>query len=473
MTATAAPESPGPAGTLRLLLPPLLLAAIVRLAALLVIAGGLPQMGDANGYLYLAREWRLHPGNFTWLISGVRPPLHRMLLAPGLDDDKVPDVFGEAPDAYPGIYLIQIGLDLVTIALIMVLARRRFGARAAGWAGWLAALYPQSILLASGLVLAEGAAAFASVLALLALDTLDRRLEGRASRTRVLLQVFIVGVLLGVGILTKEILLPVTAVFAAALFLRPRTPWLQRAGLAAGTVAVAFLVALPWALFNQRQHGVLVWSGTFSDYSLAADNAPPGVNGARMWRKWTTIKDRHRLASEVFRDALFEYPGVTAQRALIRLRIGLGPDVMLPAYVAMRYEAFQPDATDDFAMSRSGWTMPGGWGRRVQVACGWGTVLLFALAVAGLCAAPRGMLARALVLMTLVLYATLALTVADGRYRHGLLPFALPFAGLAAAMLFSRAERVLWAPAARRRALIGGLVAAAFLVTTVFLLPAP
>jgi hypothetical protein len=157
----------------------------------------------------------------------------------------------------------------------------------------------------------------------------------------------------------------------------------------------------------------------------------------------------------------------------VRLRIGLGPDVMLPAYAAMRYEGFQPDSTDDFAMSRSGWTMPPGWGRRVQVLCGLGTVVLFSLAVAGLCAAPRGTLARAFVLMTLVLYATLALTVADGRYRHGLLPFALPFAGLAAALLFVREERERWEPAARRRAVIGGLAAAAFLVTTVFLLPAP
>ena len=458
---------------LALLLPPLLVAAALRLAALLVLAGGLPQIGDANGYLYLAREWRLHPGNFTWLITGVRPPLHRMLIAPGLDADPVPDVWGDAPDAYPGVYLIQIAVDLATIALVMVLARRRFGPRAARWAGWIAALYPQSILLASGLVLAEGPAAFASVLALLALDALDRRLEQGAAAARLAWQAAITGALLGVGILTKEILLPVTAVFAAALLLRPRTSWTRRVLLAAGATAVAFLVALPWALHNRSEHGVMVWSGTFSDYSLAADNAPPGVNGARMWRKWTTIQQRHEKAREIFRDALLEYPGLTAQRALIRLRIGLGPDVMLPAYASMRYEGFLPDATDDFAMSRSGWVLPPGWGRRVQLLCGLGTVLLFALAVAGLCAAPRGMLARTAVLMTLMLYATLAATVADGRYRHGLLPFALPFAGLAASLLFDRAERALREPAARRRALVGGLVAAAFLLATVFLLPAP
>ena len=396
-----------------------------------------------------------------------------MLIAPGLDGDPVPDVWGDAPDAYPGVYLIQIAVDLATIALVMLLARRRFGPRAARWAGWIAALYPQSILLASGLVLTEGPAAVASVLALLALDALDRRLDERAGAARLAGQVAIVGALLGVGILTKEILLPVTAVFAAALLLRPATPWTRRALLAAGTTAVAFLVALPWALHNKREHGVMVWSGTFSDYSLAADNAPPGVNGARMWRKWTTIAERHEKARAVFRDALLEYPGVTAERALVRLRIGLGPDVMLPAYASMRYEGFQPDSTDDFSMSRSGWVLPAGWGRCVQVLCGLGTVLLFALAVAGLCAAPRGMLARTAVLMTLVLYATLAATVADGRYRHGLLPFALPFAGLAAALLVGRGERARWAPAARRRGLVGGLIAAAFLLATVFLLPPP
>ena len=458
---------------MRVLLPPLIVAAVLRLATLLVLGGALPQIGDANGYLYLAREWRTNPGSFTWLVSGVRPPLHRMLLAPGIDGDPVPDVPGAAPDAYPGVYLIQIAVDLATIALVMVLARRRFGPRAAAWAGWIAALYPQSILLSSGLVLAEGAAAFAAALALLALDALDRQIERRAGARRCALQAALVGALLGVGILTKEILLPATAVFAAALFLRPATPWGQRLLLPAVTTVVAFLVALPWALHNRSTHGVMVWSGTFSDYSLAVDNAAPGVNGARMWRKWTTVAERHEKARGIFRDALLVYPGLTAERALVRLRIGLGPDVMLPAYAAMRYEGFQPDSTDDFSMSRSGWVLPSGWGRRVQVLCGLGTVLLFGLAVAGLCAAPRGTLARTLVLMTLMLYATLALTVADGRYRHGLLPFALPFAGLAAVLLLDRAERALWPPPARRRALIGGLAAAAFLVATVLLLPAP
>lgn len=450
------------------------------MAVLLLLSGHLPQIGDADGYLYLAREFLAHPFNpfspfesSTWLVAGVRPPLHRMLLAPGLDGDPVPDALGAAPDAYPGVYLIQIAIDLATIALVMVLARRRIGPRAAAWAGWIGALYPQSILLSSGLVLAEGAAAFASVLALLALDALDRRLEQGAGAARCAVQTVVLGLLLGLGILTKEILLPVTAVFAAALILRPRTLWSRRLALAAGAVTIAFLVALPWALANRRQHGVIIWSGTFSDYSLAADNAAPGVNGARMWRKRTTIKERHELAREVFRDCLFVYPALTAQRALVRLRIGLGPDVMLPAYAAMRYEGFQPDATDNFSMSRSGWRMPPGWGRGVQVLCGLGTVLLFSLASAGLCAAPRGTLARTFVLMTLALYATIALTVADGRYRHGLLPFALPFAGLAAALIFDRDERSRWEPVARRRALIGGLVAAAFLVATVFLLPAP
>jgi len=440
---------------------------------LLLLAGGLPQVGDANGYLYLAREFRAHPFNFSWLASGVRPPLHRMLLAPGLDADPVPDVAGEAPDAYPGVYLIQIAVDLATIALVMTLARRRFGPRAAAWAGWIGALYPQSILLSSGLVLAEGVAAFVSALALLALDTLDRRIEERASPARCAGQAALVGGLLGVGILTKEILLPVTAVFTAALLLRPATAWRLRLGLAAGVAGLAFLVALPWALYNRAQHGVMIWSGTFSDYSLAVDNAAPGVNGGRMWRKRATIKERHELAREIFLDALLEYPGLTAERALVRLRIGLGPDVMLPAYAAMRYDGFQPDATDDFSMSRSGWVLPPGWGRRVQLLCGLGTVLLFGLAIAGLCAAPRGLLARAFVLMTLALYATIALTVADGRYRHGLLPFALPFAGLAAALLLDRGARERSGPAARRRALAGGLAAAAVLATTVFLAPAP
>jgi hypothetical protein len=62
------------------LLAPLVAALLVRLACLALLGGSLPQLGDANGYLYLAREFRWK-GNLSWMNGGVRPPLHRMLLA--------------------------------------------------------------------------------------------------------------------------------------------------------------------------------------------------------------------------------------------------------------------------------------------------------------------------------------------------------------------------------------------------------
>jgi hypothetical protein len=81
-----------------------------------------------------------------------------MLLAPGLYADPVPEAFGAAPDAYPGVYLISRRRPL-TIILVAVPARRRLPRGARRLIGAL----PQSILL-SRLVLAEGAAAFASAL---------------------------------------------------------------------------------------------------------------------------------------------------------------------------------------------------------------------------------------------------------------------------------------------------------------------
>ena len=75
--------------------------------------------------------------------------------------------------------------------------------------------------------------------------------------------------------------------------------------------------------------------------------------------------------------------------------------------------------------------------------------------------------------MILTLLATLALTVAAARYRHGLVPFVLPVAGLAVALTFSRIERDALGTKSTRRALVGGLAMGFALLLTLFLLPAP
>jgi hypothetical protein len=147
---------------------------------------------------------------------------------------------------------------------------------------------------------------------------------------------------------------------------------------------------------------------------------------------------------------------------------------MLPAYVAIPYDGYQPNAANNFALFRDAWALPAGSaGRNVQVACGLGTLVVFSLAAAGLCARPRGMLALVALVMTCTLLGTLALTVAAARYRHGLLPFLLPFAGLGLALAISRAERAALEPGAARRALVGGALVGLLLALTLFVLPAP
>jgi hypothetical protein len=455
------------------LLAPLLAALLVRLACLAVLSGSLPQLGDANGYLYLAREFRWK-GNFSWMFGGVRPPLHRMLLAPGLDDDPVPDdVSGAAPDAYPGVYLIQIAMDVTMLAMVMAVTRRRFGTRAAAGAGWLYALLPQGVLFSSAVVLAEVTAAWVSAGVLFLLDRIDAALESRGGPRGVLLMVGL-GLVLGLGILIKEIMIPVTGAVVLALLLRRGRPFRQRLLPAALAAVVALLVALPWGLHNQRQHGAFILSGTYGDYSMSIDNAPQGTDGVRRWHKQPDLPSKLALARQTFRDALFEYPALTAQRSLVRLRIALGPEVMLPVYVAIPYDDYQPDATNNFALFRDAWVLPAGSaGRRVQVACGIGTLVLFSLAAAGLFARPRGMAALVALVLTFTLLVTLVLTVAAARYRHGLVPFVLPFAGLGLALSIARAEREALEPSAGRRALVGGAVVGLVLAVTLFLLPAP
>ncbi len=442
------------------LLGPLLAALAVRLACL-PLAAEVPQAGDANGYLYLGREYRA-TGNFSWLAAGVRPPLHRILIAPGFDTSVEP------AQAYPGVFLIHIAMDLAACALLMAVARRRWGARAAAATGWIYALYPQAVLYSAVVAMAEAPAALAAAAALWALDRLDARLERGGGGA--LPAALVLGLVLGAGILTKETLLPATAAVALALLLRSGVALGRRALLAGLVGGVALLVTLPWALHNQRVHGVPILSGTFGEYALMADNVPLGQDGQRQWLKQPDVASRVALGHEVFRRALFEYPRVTARRALIRTRIALGPEVMLPCYFAIPFDGYRPTTTNNFELFRDAWVLPAGWGRLVQLLCGIGTLVLFALAAAAVCALPRDTLARVAVVMSVALVVTLALTVSAARYRHGLLAYLAPLAGFALATL---GRRDLLPAGASGRALLGGLLTLLGLGATVFVLPAP
>ncbi len=444
---------------------PLIVALVVRLACL-PLGSQIAPSGDALGYVFLAQEFR-SSGYFSALALGVRPPLFRMLLAPGLDTTVTP------PAAWPGAYLIQIGMDLVALALLMQLTRRHFGERAALAAGWIYALLPQAVLFSTAVIMAETVAVLVVAAALLALDGLDRALDRRG--TSVASRALVLGAILGLGILTKELLVPMTGVFVLALLLRPTPRFLPRLGLAMATGVVALLVTLPWLISTQQRYGVSILSGTFGHLSMGLDNTPPGESSRHFFKEYIDLDVAGRMehAHEVFRRALFEYPGLTAERAWARLRMAVGPEDALPIWIALTFDGFSPDASSHLTLSRQAWVLPAGWGRRVQLLCSACAVLLFALGAAGLACAPRSMLTRVALLALLMLAATLALTVSSARYRHTMVPFMLPFAGHALALLEDRLRHRVTPQHGARRAVVWGLAVAGLLIATMFCLPAP
>jgi len=437
---------------------PVLAALALRLACL-PFAADLPTIGDAHGYVFLARE--LREGRLADLREGVRPPLPRLLAAPVLDDRGSP---------YPGVYLVQIAADVLACAALVRLTRRRFGPAPGVAAGWCYALFPPTILVGATVVMTESLLALAAALALLALDALDRALARGPAPGRAAL----LGLALGLGMLTKELMTLMTAVVLATLVLRHGAPLRRRLAAAAVTAAVAGACVTPWALHNQQRHGLPVVSGTYGQFNLLVENAPPGRDGLAMWREAQTMRAKAALALATFRRALLEYPRLTFERAVARLRIAAGPEIALPAWFGLTYDGLAFPDTSNVALFREGWRMPEGtWARRLQRLCGVAAVFLFALGAAGLAAAPPCALRTAGRLLALAWLATLALTVADARYRIALVPFLCPFAGLGAAALSVEPVRArLGAVPALRGALVGLLVAA-LLVTTIFRLPAP
>jgi len=442
---------------------PLLAALVVRLAALL-LAPHVPVLGDATGYLFLARDLRDH-GEFADLQGGVRPPLYPILVAPALDGDA-----GDAA-AFPGVFLVQIAADLGALALLAGLTRRRFGTRAGEAAGWLHALLPTAALYAGTVVMAESCALLLTAASLAALDALDRALDGppRGWAPWALL----LGALLGLGLLVKELGALVAAALLLALLLRRGAGPARRLGAATLAALALLAVTAPWAWRNLERHGVPLITGSFGHLSVVVDNAPPGESGWLLLQQHETLASKVELSHELLRRELLEYPALTAERAGQRVRLLLGPEDMLPSWLAMGFDGYQADARSILALARDAWRLPPGLGRAVQIAAGLTTIALFSLAAAGMALAGAGTLRRAALLAALGLLLATALTVALSRYRLMLEPFALPFAGLALATLLDPAARAAMAPASVRGARRTGLLVALVLAVTVLLLPAP
>jgi 4-amino-4-deoxy-L-arabinose transferase-like glycosyltransferase len=143
----------------------LLLAAALRLLAFALFADLHTLRGDEVYYVSQARALATsgtYPG-------ALRPPLESVLIAL---------VFLPLGDGLAAVRLVQIVVSLATVALVMSVARARFGERAALASGLLCALHP-ALLHYAHLLWSENLYALLLVLAVWSLERFDRTHAGR------------------------------------------------------------------------------------------------------------------------------------------------------------------------------------------------------------------------------------------------------------------------------------------------------
>ena len=417
-----------------------------------------PSEGAPAAALELARDYA-DQGHFTRLPEGLLPPLHRVLLAPALDSGE----------PWPGVMLLNLAADLAAALLLMAVARRRYGPRAGAAAGWIVALQPSAVLLAAATTAVEPFTLLAGALLVFTLDGLDRRLD--SNRRSPWPAGAAVGLAVGLGVLVDELLLLGVPVAVLVVLLRGDVSPARRLGLAALVVGLALAVPSPWAEHNRRAFGSPVLSGTSHAHAALVANAPPGENGELLWAGLPDVSARLDAAREVRRRSLLEYPELTAARLAGRVRLLLGPEIRVPAWIAAGVDGAPPSRGDGLTRARFGWLQPSGSaGRVAQLLGGLGVLLLFALAAGGVVAAAGDGPARTAWLAAAIISMSALLGSASDADRQALLAFVTVPAALALDLATQR-EPVVGRRA--QRALAAALVAAGLLTTTLFLLPPP
>ena len=216
-------------------------ALAVRVLGLLVLAPRVRGREDAGALLGAARAL-VEGGELLPRWDGAWPSLHTMLVAVGLDGTGEP---------WPGVYLLQIGLDVLTCALVIAIAVRIVGKRAGVAAGWIYALLPSAVFHSATLVRSEAVVGLLLALSLwLFLRVVDGLRAGRGSVAGIAW-----GLALGVGVVAREWMLVLVAVLGAVLLLEGSIARrLRLRGLALAAVAGACLV-LPMALHHHQHRG--------------------------------------------------------------------------------------------------------------------------------------------------------------------------------------------------------------------------
>lgn len=280
-----------------------LLAAAMALQAALLWLGAWPvarrPWGDEVMYLDLASRWaRGEPAP----LEPLWPPLYPHLLAFSL---------GLGDSGLLGLRLLQVALLVLAALALGGLTQRLLGSAAAGrWAAALLLLDPQVAAFAHYYwPEALHLALFLGALWLLALH--GRRLGAVA----------LAGLLLGLALLTKSLLLPFLPLLLLPLgFQLGWRPGLARAGLALG---LALLVTAPTVVANGRRHGL--WA----------------VAGSAQFNLWVGLNDHslRNLVGEVVGDEYGRWrasaPDVAGRDRLLRERIAaLVAQRGLPAVLA-------------------------------------------------------------------------------------------------------------------------------------------
>jgi 4-amino-4-deoxy-L-arabinose transferase-like glycosyltransferase len=224
-------------------------AALLRAAVALVLVGPMPLESDARSYFDLAAELASgeHAGAFYW------PPGESAVLAA---------VFRIVGTSVTAARLVTIAESVATVALSAALARELAGMRAARVAGWIAALYPPSVLLCGQTYSQHLAALCLAALAYFGM---------RALRRRTFADFAAAGAALGLGCLTRP-----------------------------STASVVPVLAIAWLLCARRAHALglsqrkLVIGAAAAATVTLAVVAPAQLHDARAGAGWTISTNNER-----------------------------------------------------------------------------------------------------------------------------------------------------------------------------------
>ena len=297
-------------------LPCIVAVAILVRIAVLVALGDLPLRADEVQYQELAvnlvegRGFALDDRLTSW-----RPPLYPFALA------AVYTLTGSTDPASARGF--QIALSALTVLLVYLLGRRLFGETTGLLGAGILAVYP-SLVFYNAHLLTEGLATFMVTLTLYSFALYVERPRVVAACAT--------GVSLGLAALSRDVILPL-AVPLALIMVWPvgprRAPRLVQA--AAFLLAVVAVVG-PWVMRNTLVQGTLTSISTNGGPAILAGNnahtpldRPWQYHDFALEQRWRSLVpgdvtegQRQRIAVRLGLQYMWEHPGLTVQRALVK-----------------------------------------------------------------------------------------------------------------------------------------------------------